>query len=122
MNKKILIAEDDQFLSKMYQKKFELSGFEVMVVANGEEAVQKMTEWKPNMVVMDVMMPKLSGFEALKNAKAITTIKNIPIVILTNLGNPEDKEKAMELGAKDYLVKSDLTPQEVVDKVAKLIK
>lgn len=122
MKRKVLIAEDDQFLSKMYQKKFELSGFEVVVVSNGELAIEKMTEWKPTIVVMDVMMPKLSGFEALKNAKSITSIKNIPIVILTNLGNIEDKEKAMSLGAKDYLVKSELTPAEVVDKVTTLIK
>lgn len=122
MNKKVLIAEDDPFLSKMYQKKFELGGFDVVVVSDGELAVAKMTEWKPNIVVMDVMMPKLSGFEAMKNAKSIASIKNIPVVILTNLGNPEDREKAMELGAIDYLVKSDLTPAEVVEKVTDLMK
>lgn len=118
---KVLIVEDDQFLSKMYGKKFELAGFEVEIAMDGQEGVSKMRLTKPNIVLMDIMMPKLNGLDAISQAKADSLIKNIPILVLTNLANTDDASIAVSRGAIGYLVKSDVTPLQVVEKVKSLL-
>ena len=119
MNSKILIVEDDEFLLKMYQKKFSLMGYEVMTAHNGVEGMERMKTEKPNLVLMDLMMPKMDGFEMLERVKKDVALKSIPVVVLTNLASDDDKEKVMSLGAADYIVKSGTTPAEVVEMVQK---
>lgn len=118
---KVLIVEDDQFLSKMYGKKFQLAGYEVEIAMDGQEGLSKMRLTKPNIVLMDIMMPKLNGLDAIAQAKADPLIKDIPILVLTNLSNTDDASVAVKNGAVGYLIKSDFTPTQVVDKVKEFL-
>ncbi len=114
---KVLIVEDDQFLSKMYGKKFQLAGYQVEIAMDGQDGLSKMRLTKPDIVLMDIMMPKLNGLDAIIQAKSDALIKNIPILVLTNLTNTDDASMAVKNGAVGYLIKSDFTPTQVVDKV-----
>ena len=114
---KVLIVEDDQFLSKMYAKKFQIAGFEVQLAGDGVDGLSKMRMFRPDIVLMDIMMPKLNGLDAISQAKADDMIKAIPVIVLTNLSNTDDATEAVKRGAIGYLVKSDYTPTQVVDKV-----
>lgn len=118
---KILIVEDDQFISKMYTKKFQLAGYEVEVEYDGESGITKMESFLPDVVIMDVMMPKLNGIEALEKMKTNAKIKHIPVLILTNLSGTEDAQTAVQKGAVEYLVKSDFTPAQIVEKINSII-
>ena len=121
--KTILIVEDDPVLVKMYQKKFEKDGFRAETAFDGQEALDKVTQVKPNVILLDIMLPKIDGFEVLKKIKENPAIKEIPVVLSTNLGGGEaDKKKGMALGAVDYLVKSDFTPAQIVEKIKSYIK
>lgn len=120
MPKKILIVEDDQFISKMYKKKFEVAGHEVQVAGDGEEGVTKTKAFKPNVILMDIMMPKMNGLEALDIIKKDAELKAIPVIILTNLSTTDDAETAMKKGAAKYIIKSDVTPSQVVAEAEKL--
>ena len=119
---KVLIVEDDQFLLRMYKKKFEVAGFEVEVAVDGEDGLSKMRNVKPEIVLMDIMMPKLNGLDAIVQAKADTLIKNIPIIVLTNLSNTDDAQMAVKNGAIGYMVKSDFTPSQVVEEAKKYLQ
>lgn len=118
---KILIVEDDQFLMKMYKKKFEVAGYTLEVAGDGEEGIEKMKSFKPDLVFMDIMMPKLNGLDALDKIKADESIKNIPIVMLTNLSSTADAETALKKGALKYFVKSDLVPSDIVQKAKEIV-
>ncbi len=118
---KVLLVEDDQFLLKMYQKKFEVEGFEVTVAQDGEEGIEKAKSSIPDIIMMDIMMPKLGGIEALAILKSDPNLKNVPVIILTNLSSTGDADEAIKKGAVDYLVKSDYTPTQVVDKAKKVL-
>ena len=117
--KKILLAEDDTFLLDIYQNKFAQSGFDVSIAENGEEAVQKIDEHDYDMVLLDVMMPKLNGFEVLRKIRNHINPKksSIPVVMLTNLNQRSDIDQGLELGVSDYIIKSSLTPSEIVAKI-----
>lgn len=118
--KTILLVEDDQILVKMYTRKFEKEGFKVLSAFDGEGGLNVLTQAspKPNIILLDVMLPKFNGFELLEKIKADEASKNIPVILLTNLGGGEaDRERGMKLGAVDYLVKSDMTPTQIVEKV-----
>ena len=115
---KILLIEDDQFIVKMYKTKLELEGFEVVTAANGEEGLQKLAEAKPDLILLDLMMPKMDGFEFLRNMKRMKDDKlHTTTIVFTNLGQEPDVQEAKELGVSDYLIKADTTPQLVVDKI-----
>lgn len=116
------IAEDDKFMLRLYERVFKLAGHTLEVAEDGEEAVTRLAALnpKPSVIVLDVMMPKLNGFEVLEKIKKDPTLKDIPVAMLTNLSGEEDKKKALALGAKVYLVKSDNEPKHVVDEVIKL--
>lgn len=114
---KILIVEDDPFLLKMYSKKLQIEGFEVEIAKDGEEGLIKLKSFKPDLVLMDVMLPKLNGIEAIEMAKADPTTKNIPILVLSNLSSTVDSETAVKKGAVGYLIKSDFTPSQVIEKI-----
>jgi len=121
-NKKtILIVEDDAFLSDMYQTKFTESGYDVKVAGDGQQGLSALQEGlRPDMVLLDIVMPKMDGIEMLTAVKKEEKLKNIPIVLLTNLGQETDITRGMELGALDYFVKAHFTPSEVVKKVEAL--
>ncbi len=116
---RILIVEDDLNLADVYSTKFEKEGFEVFVAADGEEGLSKINEWRPHLVLLDIMLPKKDGFAVLKELKENPQTKMIPVIMWTNLSDPEESRKAKELGAIDYLVKVYNMPSEVVDTVQK---
>lgn len=123
MAKKILIIDDDPMLRKMYSKKFEIAGFEIDNAKDGEEGIIKIQEFKPDLILMDVMMPRLDGFGVLEKLKANPELANIPVILLTNVGASEqDKEKGLKLGACEYLIKSQHSPNEIIEIVKKYLE
>lgn len=114
---KILIVEDDRTLVKMYQIKLTLENFEVEVAYDGEEGLEKLKSVFPDLVLLDLAMPKMDGFEFLEKMMVDSSLKKIPVVVLSNLGQESDVEKAKKLGARDYLIKVNLTPKQVVEKI-----
>ncbi|MDP3762942.1 MAG: response regulator [bacterium] len=121
--KKILIVDDDEFLLDMYALKFRESGFDVETARGGEEAMQKIRGGlNPGVLLLDVVMPALDGFDVLKLIKKENLIPAAVLVVLTNLGQKEDVEKGLHLGAHDYIVKAHFTPSEVVKKVSALLE
>ncbi len=119
--KKILLVEDDAFLVDIYTTKLKESGFSVSVAFDGSEGFRKMTEEKPDLVLLDLVLPNMDGWEFLRKVKS-DKIKGIKIVVLSNLGQREEVEKGMELGIAKYLIKSHYTPTEVVEEVEKILK
>jgi two-component system response regulator VicR len=115
--KKILVAEDDKFLVNVLLSKLSKEGFEVIHAFDGEEALAKVCEKKPDLVLLDLVIPVKDGFEVLKEIKADEALKDIPVIILSNLGQDEDIKRGQELGAEDYLVKTNLSLGEVVEKI-----
>ncbi len=121
-NKKIvLLIEDDPAISSMYQKKLEQEGFKVIIADNGYDGLKLAKSKKPNLILLDIILPQIDGFSVLGAIRDNKKIKETPVIILTNLSTEEDKIKGKILGAKDYLVKANLTPTEVSKKVKKYI-
>ncbi len=118
----IMIVEDDNFLAEIYQKKFELEGFKVSVASNGEKALVDIKKKMPDLVLLDVLLPKLDGFSVLEKLKADAAVKDIPVILLTNLGQQDDVQRGLDRGAADYLIKTHFKPSEVVDKVKKVLE
>lgn len=118
---KILIVEDDRYISKMYQLKLSLEGYDVQVAENGKQGVDKVKEFMPDIMLLDILMPELDGFEVLKIVKADDATKNIPVLIMSNLGQEDHVEKGMKLGAIGYVVKSQYTPSKVVEKIKSVL-
>ena len=117
----ILLIEDDNLLQRMYQDKFEKEGYKVNLAVDGEEGLVKMKEERPDLVVLDVMMPNMNGFEVLENMKECTDGANIPVVLLTNLSGEEDAKKGLEMGAVAYLIKSENTPDHIAAKIEEIL-
>lgn len=118
---KILIVDDDVFLLDMYSLKFKEAGFQVEVAENGEAAIKKIKEINPGVILLDVVMPKMDGLETLRQIKKDKIAEGAKIIVLTNLGQKEDIEKGLKLGADDYIVKAHFTPTEVLNKVKALL-
>lgn len=118
----VLIVEDDVFLAGIYQKKFEMEGFRVFLANNGEKGLTETKKRKPSVVLLDILLPKMDGFAVLEALKKDAEVKNIPVILLTNLGQKDDVERGIEQGAEDYLIKIHFKPSEVVDKVRKVLK
>lgn len=114
---KILLAEDDKFTSRAYKNGLEEAGFEVKVVETGTEALESVEEEKPDLLLLDLMMPKLDGVSVLKQMKENPETDKIPVIILTNLSDKKTLAAALEVGATDYLVKTDFTLDDVVAKI-----
>ena len=114
---KLLIAEDDPFLEKAYKIKFEQEGFRVIMAANGMVALDLARKEMPLLIILDLMLPKMNGFDVLEKIKKDEDLKNIPVIILSVLGQKVDKEKALGLGAHEYLVKTDYTMEEIIEKI-----
>lgn len=114
---KILVAEDDDFLNKLCSAKLTKEGFTVLSAADGVEALAKIKAEKPDLILLDVIMPKKNGFDVLKEMKDDPVLQAIPVVMVSNLGQEGDKSKGMQLGAKDYFVKANLSINDIVDKI-----
>jgi len=116
--KVLLLIEDDPLMLRMYKKLFELEGYEILLASEGQEGVVKAIENKPALILLDIMMPKMDGFEVLETLKGNDNTKDIPVVVLTNLAGQQDAERALTMGAKKYIIKSEQDPKEV----AKMVK
>lgn len=115
--KKILLVEDDTALAAVYKSRLELEGFEIREVNNGEEALSATIDFKPDLILLDAMMPKISGFDVLDILRNTPETTNIRVIMLTALSQPKDKERAESLGVDDYLVKSQVVIGDVVERV-----
>ena len=113
----VLLVEDDVFLSGIYQKKFEMEGYKVTAVDNGEKVLPEAKKKMPDIILLDILLPKMDGFTILSKLKEDEGLKNIPVILLTNLGQKDDVEKGLQMGAVDYLIKAHFKPSEVVDKI-----
>ena len=121
MAKKILIIEDEEILLNLLHKKLSQEGFDVSLAKNGEEGLKVMKEIKPDLVLLDIVMPKMGGFEVMEEMRRDSELKEIPVIIVSNSGQPVEINKAQELGAKDWLIKTEFDPEEVLEKVKKQI-
>jgi len=119
--KKILVAEDDQAISIMYKGKLKSDGYIVIAASNGADALEFAKKEKPDLVMLDVIMPQLDGFGVLAELKKDPKTKDIPAIMLTNLGTDEDREKGAKLGAVDYIVKANMTPSQISEKIKKYL-
>ena len=116
--KKIIIIDDDSLIRKMYgQKLASQAGWQVLTAENGKEGLEIIKHNTPDLILLDIMMPKQDGFDVLKKIKKDKALQNIPVIMLTNLADEEDKAEALKRGAKDYLVKANNTPQQVCELV-----
>lgn len=118
----IVIIEDDQVISQMYRMKFESDGFEVHVANSGAEGIDLVKQTQPNLILLDMQMPGMSGDEALSEIRKHDWGKMIPVIVLTNLGEEEAPKHLRSLGIESYIVKADLTPRQVVDRVKTALK
>ena len=122
-NKKtVLVVEDEEFTLKAYKVKLEKAGFEVLIAKDGSEAVNYLKKDPPDIVLLDLMLPYLNGFEVLEQIKATAQWKQIPVIITTNLGQDQDIERGKKLGATDYLIKSDVKINDIVKKINNYLK
>lgn len=119
---KLLIIEDDPFMRSLYDNTFSLAGFEVVLANDGEQGVNMAKIALPNLILLDMMMPKMSGLDVLIHIKKEETTKHIPIAILSNLAEEEDKKRAFEKGAIAYIVKSEHEPADIVALVQQLLE
>ena len=118
---KILTIEDDKFLRELIKRKLQEVGFEAISASNGEEGLALVKEEKPNLILLDLIMPGMDGFMTLKELQKDPLLASIPVIILSNLGQQDDFDKAKQLGAVDFLVKAHFTPNEIVDKINKIL-
>jgi len=118
----ILIVEDDPVLLKMYSEKFNFEGFEVLNAHDGEEALKVALENKVGIILLDIMLPRMSGTDFLEKYRQDPRGKNTPVVALTNLAEEAERQRALKLGVKEYIVKAMQTPKQVVEKIKKYIE
>lgn len=119
--KRILLVEDDDSLANVYTTRLEAEGFTIMRVSNGEDALATVKQFQPHLVMLDIMMPKVSGFEVLDILRNSPDTMNLKVMVLSALGQEADKQKVMELGADDYLVKSQVVITDVVSRIRSLL-
>ncbi len=119
--KKILIVEDDVFLANIYMKKFSSEGYDIFFALDGKKGFSLIKQKKPDLVLLDIMLPEMNGFEILENMQKDEELKDIPVILLTNINQRDDIERGYSLGAKDYIIKTFFTPGEVVEKVKRFI-
>ncbi|MBD3238719.1 MAG: response regulator [Candidatus Moranbacteria bacterium] len=123
MNQKrrILIVEDDPFISSIYLTGLQNKGYEVDVVNDGQQAIEKLANTPYSLILLDLLMPKKDGFSVLTDLEANPNI-NVPVIVLTNLGRKEHISKAMDMGAKDYIIKSQYSTDEVIERIENVLK
>lgn len=119
--KKILLIEDEEIMVDLLQKKLTKEGYEISVARDGEEGLRVARETKPNLILLDIVMPKMGGFEVMEEMVGDKELKEIPVIVISNSGQPVELDRAQKLGAKDWLIKTDFDPREVLEKVIKQI-
>lgn len=115
--KRVVVVEDDEHISKVYEIKLAKEGIQVLLAHDGVEAVAMISSEKPDLILLDLMIPKKDGFEVIEEIKKVPELAAIPVIVLSNLGQQSDQDRALGLGAAEYLVKVDYPIQEVVDKI-----
>lgn len=118
--KQILLVEDDPFLVDIYTTKFKEMGFDIQVVQDGNQVMKKIVEQKIDLVLLDIVLPHIDGWEILKNINEDPKLKDLKVVVLSNLGQQSEIDKAFSLGAIKYLIKAHYTPSEVVEEIKKI--
>jgi DNA-binding response OmpR family regulator len=114
---KIAIIEDDSVISQMYRMKFESDGFDVQIANNGRDGISLVETFSPDIILLDMQMPVMNGDAALREIRTKPWGKNVPVMVLTNMGEEEAPKDMRSLGIEAYIVKADLTPRQVVDRV-----
>src|SRR4030042_453361 len=118
----ILIVEDDKFLRELIVQKLIKENYEVSEAIDREQGIKKIKEEKPDLILLDLILPGIDGFEVLSRMKEDPELSSIPVIILSNLGQKEDVERGLKLGAIDYLIKAHFTPGEIIEKIKKALK
>jgi len=118
----VLLIEDDQFLSDIYKTKFEMEGFKITLADSGETGLAAVKKKKPDIILLELLMQKVDGFAVLKELKENNATKSIPVILLTNLGQKDDVDRGLAMGASDYLIKAHFKPSEIIKKVKKILK
>ena len=121
MSKKILIIEDEEILMNLLQRKLIQEGYDVSIARDGDDGLESMRKNLPDLILLDILMPRVGGIEVMEEMQKDDSLKNIPVVIISNSGQPVEIDRAQQLGARDWLIKTEFDPQEVVDKVKKQI-
>jgi DNA-binding response OmpR family regulator len=122
MAKNILLIEDDKFLRELIVQRLTKEGYEASDAIDGEEGIKKVRKKKPALVLLDLILPGIDGFEVLTKMKEDSSLSSIPVIILSNLGQKEDIERGLKLGAIDYLIKAHFTPGEIIEKIRAALK
>lgn len=118
---KILVIEDDAFLRELVTQKLSKEGFDVIEAANGEEGVSKAKTESPDCVLLDLILPGIDGFQTLALIRSDAALSSVPVIILSNLGQQDDIDKGLKLGATDYLIKAHFTPGEIIAKIKEIL-
>ncbi len=119
---KILLIEDDPFLLSMYATKFESENFKVIIAEDGEKGLKLAAREMPSIILLDILLPKMDGFEVLKELKNNKATGYIPVILLTNLSQKTEIEQGLSMGAEDYLIKAHFMPSEVVEKIKEVLR
>jgi len=119
---KILLIEDEELIIRLLSKKLAAIGYDVSLAMNGEEGLEKIKQIVPDLVLLDIVMPRMGGFEVMAEMKKDEKIAGIPVIIISNSGQPLELERAKDLGAVDWLVKTEFDPKEVAEKIQKYIR
>ncbi len=122
MPHKILIVEDDKFVRELIFQKLTEEKFDVAAAKDGEEGVEKVKSIKPDLILLDLILPGIDGFEVISKVRENKETGSIPIIILSNLGEKGDVDRGIKLGANDYMIKAHFTPKEIVEKVREILK
>jgi DNA-binding response OmpR family regulator len=122
MSQNILVVEDDKFLRELIVQKLNKEGYQTIEAIDGEEGVKKIKAEKPALVLLDLILPGIDGFEVLDQVKKDPEAAKIPVIILSNLGQKDDVERGFKLGAADYLIKAHFTPAEIISKIKAILK
>ena len=120
--KKIMIIEDDRFLSSLMKARLEKEGFAVIQAFDGEEAMEMLKQELPSLVILDLIMPKVTGFEVLQMISITPQLEKVPVVIVSNLAQDSDIEKARQLGAREYFVKVKISIDDLISKIETLVR
>jgi len=122
MAKKILVIEDDKFLRELISQKLLKEGYDIAEAMDGEKGVDAIKAENPDLILLDLILPGIDGFEVLSRIKSDPSMSGIPVIILSNLGQKDDIEKGLKMGAVDYLIKAHFTPNEIVEKIRSIMK
>lgn len=120
--KRIMVVEDQAVLSGAYREGLEKAGYEVVLARNTDDASELLTKKKPDLIVLDLILPGKSGFVFLEEVKKNSEFDNIPVIVASNLGGEDDEEKALEMGAVDYLAKSDVSLDDLIERIKKALQ